>query len=167
MSMALFLPSRISRYYTFSMLDLRNIRKSFGDFHALQDVSLEVKPGEIHGLLGENGAGKSTLMRIAGGFLRPDGGAVFLAGQDMSQGPLRPGFGGVLGMVGVYCACAVEKHARQVAASRASRIERMAWAPGGGAGDPTPAHARCKPRRSTARRSRCFNQCSGCPRRCH
>jgi len=59
-----------------SPLILSNISKSFAGVAALQDVSLEVRAGEIHALLGENGAGKSTLMNIASGTLRADSGNI-------------------------------------------------------------------------------------------
>ena len=61
-------------------LELRDIRKSFGDVTALNDVSLHVVPGTVHALLGENGAGKSTLMRIAFGMIEPDAGTVAIDG---------------------------------------------------------------------------------------
>jgi simple sugar transport system ATP-binding protein len=60
------------------MLRLEAIRKSFGALTALADVSLCVRPGTVHGLLGENGAGKSTLMNILFGLLKPDGGRIVL-----------------------------------------------------------------------------------------
>lgn len=56
------------------LLELSSIRKRFGGVHALRDGSLDVKPGQVHALLGENGAGKSTLMKIAAGMERRDGG---------------------------------------------------------------------------------------------
>ena len=49
-------------------VELRGIDKRFGDVHANRDVSLAVRPGTIHGIVGENGAGKSTLMSILYGF---------------------------------------------------------------------------------------------------
>lgn len=58
------------------ILKLENIRKSFGLLQALEDVSLEIFQGEIHGLLGENGAGKTTLMNVVFGFVRPDSGSI-------------------------------------------------------------------------------------------
>ena len=67
-----------------SPLILSNISKSFAGVAALQDVSLEVRAGEIHALLGENGAGKSTLMNIASGTLRADSGNIEICGQAIS-----------------------------------------------------------------------------------
>lgn len=66
-------------------LALRSISKRFGAFHALRDVSLTLRPGTVHALLGENGAGKTTLMRVAFGLLSPDAGTVRLHGQAMPR----------------------------------------------------------------------------------
>ena len=68
-----------------SPLILSNISKSFAGVAALQDVSLEVRAGEIHALLGENGAGKSTLMNIASGTLRADSGNIEICGESISS----------------------------------------------------------------------------------
>ncbi|MDW8064362.1 MAG: ATP-binding cassette domain-containing protein [Anaerolineae bacterium] len=62
---------------------MRHIYKSFGPVRALQDVSLTVEAGTIHGLLGENGAGKTTLMKILSGYLRPDRGEILLNGEPV------------------------------------------------------------------------------------
>lgn len=62
---------------------MRNIRKRFGATVALDDVGLEVRPGEIHGLVGQNGAGKSTLMKIVAGDYRPDSGTILLDGSEV------------------------------------------------------------------------------------
>ncbi len=64
-----------------SALSLAAITKRFGRVTAVNDVSLEVRPGTVHALLGENGAGKSTLMRVAFGMLVPDAGDVRLGGK--------------------------------------------------------------------------------------
>jgi simple sugar transport system ATP-binding protein len=62
------------------MIELRGIRKYFraNDVRALEDADFELRPGEIHALLGENGAGKSTLMHIMAGYLKPDAGSLFI-----------------------------------------------------------------------------------------
>lgn len=63
------------------MLTLKGISKSFPGVRALGGVSLDVRPGEIHGLLGENGAGKSTLIKIIAGAYAPDEGEMIFAGE--------------------------------------------------------------------------------------
>ncbi len=64
-----------------ALLRLQNIHKSFPGVHALNDVTMSVLPGEIHGLLGENGAGKSTLMKILNGVYRADSGNIVWQGN--------------------------------------------------------------------------------------
>ncbi len=66
------------------MLELRNIRKSFGDCVANNDVSLTVHKGTIHAIVGENGAGKSTVMKIVYGFYNADSGEIFLDGSRVN-----------------------------------------------------------------------------------
>jgi simple sugar transport system ATP-binding protein len=63
------------------MLELKNIRKAFGDCVANDDVSLLVHKGTIHAIVGENGAGKSTAMKIVYGFYTPDGGEISFNGK--------------------------------------------------------------------------------------
>ncbi|MEJ7760085.1 MAG: ATP-binding cassette domain-containing protein [Gemmatimonadaceae bacterium] len=63
-------------------LDMLEISKKFGHQVALDSVSLSVKPGTVHALLGENGAGKTTLMRIAFGLIKPDSGAIRIRGHE-------------------------------------------------------------------------------------
>ena len=63
-------------------LRMTAVQKSFGATRALRNVSFEVRPGQVHALIGENGAGKSTLMKILSGAHRPDAGAVELDGQS-------------------------------------------------------------------------------------
>lgn len=66
------------------MLELRNIAKAFGDCVANDDVSMHVKKGTIHAIVGENGAGKSTVMRIVYGFYNADSGEIFINGTKVS-----------------------------------------------------------------------------------
>jgi simple sugar transport system ATP-binding protein len=69
-------------------LALAGISKTFGDFAALSGVDFDLRPGEIHALLGENGAGKSTLMNIVAGIYTPDNGTISLRGEPaVIQGP--------------------------------------------------------------------------------
>ena len=58
------------------------LSKRFGSFTALDRVSIDVRPGTVHALLGENGAGKSTLVKCIVGYQQPDGGAVLLGGRE-------------------------------------------------------------------------------------
>ena len=70
------------------MLEIEDLRRAYGERVALAGVSLDVRPGEIVGLLGANGAGKSTLLRTAAGLQPPDEGRVRLAGHDAWAAPL-------------------------------------------------------------------------------
>ncbi|MBE6925162.1 MAG: ABC transporter ATP-binding protein [Ruminococcaceae bacterium] len=65
------------------MLKLQNVTKTFGDFKALDDLSLSVPKGSVYGLVGPNGAGKSTAIRILTGVYRPDNGQVLMEGQPI------------------------------------------------------------------------------------
>ena len=68
------------------ILVARSLRKEFGGVVAVDGVSLEVSPGEIHAVVGENGAGKSTFMRMLAGVLHPDGGDVSVDGRMLEPG---------------------------------------------------------------------------------
>ncbi|MCL6586896.1 MAG: ABC transporter ATP-binding protein [Anoxybacillus sp.] len=65
------------------VIEMLNIRKVFGNFVANDNITLQVKKGEIHALLGENGAGKSTLMNVLFGLYQPDGGEIRVNGQPV------------------------------------------------------------------------------------
>ncbi len=65
------------------VLSIQGVSKSFPGVKALDTVSLELRPGEIHALMGENGAGKSTLIKIITGVHRPDSGKVVLDGREI------------------------------------------------------------------------------------
>ena len=62
-------------------VELKNISKKFGNFSALNDVSMDVYPGEIHSLLGDNGAGKTTLIKILSGIYPASSGEIFVEGK--------------------------------------------------------------------------------------
>jgi sulfate transport system ATP-binding protein len=67
---------------------VRNVSKRFGDFTALDDVSLEVEGGSLTALLGPSGSGKSTLLRVIAGLERPDQGEILISGEDATA--LKP-----------------------------------------------------------------------------
>jgi len=67
-----------------TLLEMRNISKSFGDIHSLIDINLAIHPGEVVGLLGDNGAGKSTLIKIMTGYYQPNnGGEIYWKGEKV------------------------------------------------------------------------------------
>ena len=65
------------------ILEMKNISKRFGGVHALDNVNLTLRRGEVHALVGENGAGKSTLMKILIGLYKPDNGEIFFNGEKV------------------------------------------------------------------------------------
>ena len=70
------------------MLEVKNLKKSFGSFAAVKGVSFSVAAGEVLGFLGPNGAGKSTTMRMITGFLPPTAGTAVVNGHDVVADPL-------------------------------------------------------------------------------
>jgi len=71
------------------MIEIRNLTKKYGDFTAVDDISLSVSPGEIYGFLGPNGAGKTTTIRILAGLSLPTSGTVRVAGMDIGSDGVR------------------------------------------------------------------------------
>ena len=67
------------------LLEMRNVKKSFGATRALSGVSFDLNSGEVHALLGENGAGKSTLISILGGIVQPDSGTILINGESIAS----------------------------------------------------------------------------------
>ena len=80
--------SRLAEQYV-NTVELKNISKSFGGVHALQDVSLTVRKGEVHALVGQNGAGKSTLMKILSGAYKKDSGEIYINGKHFAGNSLE------------------------------------------------------------------------------
>ena len=70
-------------------LQLQGLTKRYGDLVAVDDLTLQIKKGEIFGFLGPNGAGKTTTINMMVGLLSPTGGAVLINGQDRAQAPKR------------------------------------------------------------------------------
>ena len=69
------------------MLEMRNVTKTFGDFTALNDLTMTVPKGAVYGLVGPNGAGKSTAIRHLTGVYRQDSGEVLMEGQKIYENP--------------------------------------------------------------------------------
>ncbi|MGO2932414.1 sugar ABC transporter ATP-binding protein [Microbacterium sp.] len=65
-------------------LRVRGLSKQFGGAHALRDVDIDIRAGEVHGLVGANGAGKSTMIRCLAGLVNPDTGTVTVTGEELS-----------------------------------------------------------------------------------
>ena len=82
------------------LLEALAITKSFGAVRALQGVSFDVRPGEVHALVGENGAGKSTLIKIITGAERADSGTLRIAGRDVPH--IDPASARALGIAAIY-----------------------------------------------------------------
>jgi sulfate transport system ATP-binding protein len=75
-------------------IEVRNVFKRFGDFQALDDVSIDVESGSLTALLGPSGSGKSTLLRVVAGLETPDAGEIRLAGEDATVlAPQKRGVG--------------------------------------------------------------------------
>ncbi len=76
------------------MIEARKVSKRFGDFVALDDVSVKVDRGSLTAILGPSGSGKSTLLRVIAGLERPDGGVVFISGKEATAlAPQKRGVG--------------------------------------------------------------------------
>ncbi len=90
------------------LIAVRGIVKRFGSTTALQDVSFDVRPGEVHALLGENGAGKSTLMKILSGIYQPSAGEIQLG--ETSHASLTPTLSRQFGIRLIYQELSVIDH---------------------------------------------------------
>ena len=113
------------------MLQLRQVSKSFGAFHALQSVDFTANGGEIVGLLGENGAGKSTLLNIVGGSLQPTSGEIALDGAPLrfrsSRDATQRGIGIVHQHASLVETFSAGENLALHAQNRGARIDKKAW----------------------------------------
>ena len=71
------------------MLEMLNVTKTFGNFRALDDITMHVPKGAVYGLVGPNGAGKSTAIRLLTGVYRPDSGSISMEGRPVYENPLN------------------------------------------------------------------------------
>jgi len=70
-----------------ALLEVEDLTKAFGGLVAVNGISLAVSPGEVLGLIGPNGSGKTTLLNLIAGTIRPDGGTIRMAGEDVTRLP--------------------------------------------------------------------------------
>ncbi|MGM9574892.1 MAG: sugar ABC transporter ATP-binding protein [Oscillospiraceae bacterium] len=83
-----------------SIIELKNITKTYPGVVALDNVSLSFRPGEIHAICGENGAGKSTLIKVMAGAAAPEKGQIFVAGEEVTH--MDPSLSRKLGIEVIY-----------------------------------------------------------------
>ena len=71
------------------VIEVEHFAKHYGSFTAVEDLSFDVKPGQIVGVVGANGAGKTTTLRAITGILRPTAGTIRVAGHDIEREPVK------------------------------------------------------------------------------
>lgn len=92
-------------------LSLRNLTRRFGSHAAVDDVSLDIAPGELVALVGASGSGKTTTLRIAAGYEQPDGGSVLIGSTDITRlPPQKRGFGMVFQHYALFPHMSVEQN---------------------------------------------------------
>ena len=94
------------------MISCRNLSKMFGEFTAVDGITIDVKPGEICAFLGPNGAGKSTTVKMLTGLLRPSKGEAVVADLDVVRQPmeLKRAIGVLPEDLGLFDSLTVEEH---------------------------------------------------------
>ncbi len=75
--------------YNQGMIEVNCLRKEYGDFVAVENLSFSVAEGEIFGIVGPNGAGKTTTLKMLSGLIRPTSGNIFMKGLDISRYPVE------------------------------------------------------------------------------
>lgn len=114
------------------LLRVTSLHKAFNGVPALRGVDLDVRPGEVHGLLGANGSGKSTLIKVLAGFHDADAGTVSIHGRELSspfgpRGLREEGMGFVHQDLGLAPAATVLEHMALDAAGDATGSRRVNW----------------------------------------
>ena len=110
-------------------LSVRNLRKAYGGFTAVEDVSFEVGTGEIVAIIGPNGAGKSTCFNALNGQIRPDGGTILLDGRDITRlapaAAWRHGIGRTFQITMTFSSMTVRQNVQVVLRSKARHLFSM------------------------------------------
>jgi D-xylose transport system ATP-binding protein len=107
------------------LVEMRNIRVAFGGVHAVEDVSVDLYPGEVVGLVGGNGAGKSTLVRALSGARPPDSGQILVEGKPVTIG--NPRDARALGIETIYQTLALAENIDATANMFLGREIASAW----------------------------------------
>lgn len=114
------------------ILEIRDLKKSFGGLHALRGVTFSLDAGERLALLGPNGAGKTTLIRCLSGLTRPDRGEILLAGRPLEAGNTRTLLGLVPQEIALYGDLTVRQNLRAFGKfyglKRSELKDRLEWA---------------------------------------
>ena len=112
-----------------SLLEVRDIRKSFGDNRAVDGVSLLIEPNEVLGLIGSNGAGKTTLVNLISGLFPADGGALVFEGRDITRqsvnGRIRAGIARSFQLVNLFDQLTVLDNVALTIFSRQGKTRRL------------------------------------------
>ena len=117
-----------------NVIEVRDLKRRFGDFYAVNGISFDVRRGEVFGLLGANGAGKSTTFRMLCGLLPPSGGSLSVAGVDLRRAAAtaRARIGYMSQKFSLYGNLSVRQNLRFFSGAynlpRQQRAERIGWA---------------------------------------
>jgi ABC-type sugar transport system ATPase subunit len=107
------------------VLALNGVTRRFGEYTAVDNVSVEVGPGELLALVGASGSGKTTTLRIAAGYEQPDAGTVTLGGADITGvPPERRGFGMVFQHYALFPHMPVEENVAFGLEARGAKLEK-------------------------------------------
>ena len=108
-------------------IDIDAVSKQFGEFTALEDVTLDVPEGSLTALLGPSGSGKSTLLRIIAGLETPDAGSILIDGSDVTGArPQERGIGFVFQHYAAFAHRASGRTSRSACGSASARARRSA-----------------------------------------
>jgi len=111
------------------VLETHKLRKYFGEVHAVDDVDLVVKEGEVLSLIGPNGAGKTTLVNVITGYYSPDSGKILFKGKDITHFPphrrIREGIARSFQLVNIYDNLPAIDNVRVAILSRQGKTSRM------------------------------------------
>ena len=149
------------------LIQLRGVSKDFRGVLAISNVDFEIRPGEIHAILGENGAGKSTLMKVLAGVYQPSSGEMLLDGQPASlnspSDALNRGIAMVFQETNLVPSMSVaqKRHAKCSASTRTRFTRSASRSPPNGGSTAPPGCGYCRRRVDAGQRPRCCGKLMG------